>query len=109
MFITFGNLAIVATHVLPMKNQLPLIVLAGFHGVAGLIILVLTEVLVFTGQTGAVFSLVGVGGALIGVGGLLLVLLRAGKSFLPRQTIFRILPICLLLMTTSFVLGYLVI
>jgi len=106
VFILIGYLAILATRVLPIKNSLPLIVLAWFHGVAGLIIFILPEVLVITGQTGAIFSLVGVGGALIGVGGLLLVLLRTGKSFLPRQTIFRILPILLLFMTASFVLGY---
>lgn len=105
VFIIFGYLAIMTTRVLPMKNNLPLMVLAFFHGVAGLIIFVLPEVLVFTGQTGPIFSLVGVGGALIGIGGLLLVLLRAGKSPLSRQTIFRILPILLLLMTASFVLG----
>ena len=105
VFIIFGYLAIITTRVLPMKNNLPLMVLAFFHGVAGLIIFVLPEVLVFTGQTGPIFSLVGVGGALIGIGGLLLVLLRAGKSPLSRQTIFRILPILLLLMTASFVLG----
>lgn len=106
VFIIFGYLAIMATRLLPMKNSLPLIVLALFHGVAGLIIFVLPEVLVFTGQTGPIFSLVGLGGALIGIGGLLLVLLRAGKSPLSRQTIFRILPILLLLMTASFVFGF---
>lgn len=105
VFIIFGYLAIMTTRVLPMKNNLPLMVLAFFHGVAGLIIFVLPEVLVFTGQTRPIFSLVGVGGALIGIGGLLLVLLRAGKSPLSRQTIFRIFPILLLLMTASFVLG----
>ena len=106
VFIIFGYLAIMSTRILPMKNSLPLIVLALFHGVAGFIIFVLPEVLVFTGQTGPIFSLVGVGGALIGIGGLLLVLLRSGKSLFSRQTIFRILPILLLLMTASFVLGF---
>ena len=106
VFIIFGYLAIMSTRILPMKNSLPLIVLALFHGVAGLIIFVLPEVLVFTGQTGPIFSFIGVGGALIGIGGLLLVLLRSGKSLLSRQTIFRILPILLLLMTASFVLGF---
>ena len=106
VFTIFGYLAIMSTRILPMKNSLPLIVLALFHGVAGLIIFVLPEVLVFTGQTGPIFSLIGVGGALIGIGGLLLVLLRSGKSLLSRQTIFRILPILLLLMTASFVLGF---
>jgi hypothetical protein len=106
VFIIFGYLAIMATRIFPIKNSLPLIVVAVFHGVAGLIIFILPEVLVFSGQTGPIFSLVGFGGALIGIGGLLLVMLRAGKSLLSRQTIFRILPILLLLMTVSFVLGF---
>jgi hypothetical protein len=106
VFIIFGYLAIMATRIFPIKNSLPLIVVAVFHGVAGLIIFILPEVLVFSGQTGPIFSLVGFGGALIGIGGLLLVMLRAGKSLLSRQTIFRILPILLLLMTASFVLGF---
>ena len=106
VFIIYGFLAIMVTRVLPMKNSWPLIVLALFHGVAGSIIFVLPEVLVFTGQTVPLFALVGVGGALMGIGGLLLVLFRAGKSLLSRQTIFRILPILLLLMTASLVLGF---
>jgi hypothetical protein len=106
VFIIFGYLAIMATRIFPIKNSLPLIVVAVFHGVAGLIIFILPEVLVFSGQTGPIFSLVGFGGALIGIGGLLLVMLRAGKSLLSSQTIFRILPILLLLMTASFVLGF---
>ena len=50
--------------------------------------------------------LVGLGGALIGVGGLLLSFLKAGKPILPRETIFRILPELLLLMTAAFVAGF---
>jgi hypothetical protein len=106
VFIIVGYLAIMATRILPIKNSLPVIVVAVFHGVAGLIIFILPEVLVFSGQTGPIFSLVGFGGALIGIGGLLLVMLRAGKSLLSRQTIFRILPILLLLMTAFLVLGF---
>ena len=106
VFILFGYLAIMATRFFLMENSLPWIMVAVFHGVAGLIIFILPEVLVFTGQTGPIFSLVGFGGALIGIGGLLLVMLRAGKSLLSRQTIFRILPILLLLMTAFLVLGF---
>ena len=106
VFIIGGYLAIMATRILPIKNSLQVIVVAVFHGVAGLIIFILPEVLVFSGQTGPIFSLVGFGGALIGIGGLLLVMLRAGKSLLSRQTIFRILPILLLLMTAFLVLGF---
>ena len=106
MLIILSFLAIMATRIFQMKNKLPLIVLALFHGVAGLIIFVLPIVLVPTGHVGPIFSLVGVGGALIGIGGLLLVMLKAGKPLLSRQTIFKILPGLLLLMTTAFVLGF---
>ena len=51
-------------------------------------------------------ALVGVGGALIGVGGLLLSFLKAGKPILSRETILKILPGLLLLMTICFVAGF---
>jgi hypothetical protein len=47
-----------------------------------------------------------VGGALIGLGGLLLSFLKAGKPILSRETIFKVLPGLLLLMTACFVAGF---
>jgi len=42
----------------------------------------------------------------MGLGGLLLALLKAGKPLLSRETIFRILPVLLLIMTALFVAGF---
>lgn len=80
--------------------------LALVHGIAGMIIFLYPIVLSMQGITNPVFSFVGVGGALIGLGGLLLAFLKAGKPLLSRDLIFMILPILLLLMTASFVIGF---
>ncbi|MGD9900365.1 MAG: hypothetical protein AB7T22_14670 [Calditrichaceae bacterium] len=80
--------------------------LAMVHGIAGMIIFLLPVIYSLQGITRPVFSFVGLGGALIGVGGLLLAFLKAGKPILSRDLIFMILPLLLLLMTASFVIGF---
>jgi hypothetical protein len=82
------------------------LVLTVVHGVTGLIIFALPLVLVATGQVMPIFSLVGMGGALIGIGGLSLFLLKTGKPILSRQTVLKLLPGLLLVMTFAFVLGF---
>ena len=82
------------------------IVLAIVHGVAGLIIFLLPIILSVQGAFPAGYSLVGMGGALIGLGGLLLAFLKTGNSILSEKTIFRLLPMFLLLMTAAFVSGF---
>jgi len=106
VFAIVGFLAIVITRSVPMKNKLPVIVLACVHGIAGMMIFLLPVIMAISGTSHPAFSLVGVGGALIGVGGLLLALLKAGKPLLSRETIFRVLPGLLLLMTAAFVAGF---
>jgi len=106
VFAIVGFLAIVITRSVPMKSKLPVIVLACVHGIAGMIIFLLPVIMAISGTSHPAFSLVGVGGALIGVGGLLLALLKAGKPLLSRETIFRVLPGLLLLMTAAFVAGF---
>jgi hypothetical protein len=81
-------------------------VLALVHGLAGLLIFGLPIVLSLRGDAPAGFVLVSVGGALIGLGGLLLAFLRAGRSVVPRRTIYAILPGLLLLTTAAFVIGF---
>jgi hypothetical protein len=106
VFVIVGFLAILTTRLLPLKNKLPVIVLAIVHGIAGLIIFLLPILWSLTGRAAPGFALVGVGGALIGIGGLLLSFLKAGKPILSRETIFRVLPGLLLLMTAAFVAGF---
>ena len=105
-FVIVGFLAILTTRLLPMHNKVPVIVLAVVHGIAGLTIFLLPILFSLAGQARPGFSLVGVGGALIGVGGLLLALLKAGKPLVSRQTILKILPGLLFLMTLAFVTGF---
>jgi hypothetical protein len=106
IFVTVGFLAVLTTRLLPLHNKLPVIVLAVVHGIAGLTIFLLPVLFSLSGKAPPGFSLVGVGGALIGVGGLLLGLLKAGKPLLSQETILKILPGLLLLMTLAFVTGF---
>lgn len=106
VFVIIGFLAITITRSFPMSSKLPTIVLAFVHGIAGMTIFLLPIILSMQGQTNPLFSLVGIGGALIGVGGLLLSFLKVGKPILSRETIFKVLPGLLLLMTLCFVIGF---
>ena len=106
LFAIIGFVAIIITRSFPMPGKLPIIVLAIVHGVAGITIFLLPIIFAITGQAKAGFALVGVGGMLIGLGGLLLSFLKTGRPILPRETIFRLLPGLLLLMTASYVAGF---
>ena len=106
IFTLIGFLAVVLTRSIPMQNKLPTIVIALVHGIAGMTIFLLPIIISMQGQMKPAFALVGIGGALIGIGGLLLSFLKAGKPILSRQTIFRVLPGLLLLMTACFVAGF---
>ncbi|MCJ7435911.1 MAG: hypothetical protein MUO77_20725 [Anaerolineales bacterium] len=106
IFAIGGFLAIMVTRALPMPGQLPTIVLTTIHGIAGMVIFLLPSILAANGTTRPGFALVGLGGALIGIGGLLLSFLKAGKPILSRETIFKVLPGLLLLMTVCFVAGF---
>jgi hypothetical protein len=106
VFAIFGFLAIGITRAIPMPGKLPTIVLAIVHGIAGMTIFLLPIILSVQAQTQPLFSLVGVGGALIGIGGLLLSFLKAGRPILSRETILKVLPGLLLLMTAFFVAGF---
>jgi len=106
VFATLGFLAIIITRLVPLKNILPVILLAAVHGIAGMIIFILPFLLAFTGRAAPGFALVGVGGALIGLGGLLLFFLKTGIPFLSRKTILQILPGLLFLTTAAFVIGF---
>jgi len=106
LFAIIGFAAVIVTRSFTMPGKLPVIVLAIVHGVAGMTIFLLPIVFAFTGQATAGFALVGVGGALIGIGGLLLSFLKTGHPILPRETIFKVLPGLLLLMTATYVAGF---
>ena len=106
VFAILGFLAIIITRAVPMKNKLPVLVLAVVHGIAGMTIFLLPFLLVFTSRAASGFVLVGLGGALIGLGGVLLSFLKTGKPILSRKTILKILPGLLFLTTAAFVFGF---
>ncbi len=106
LFTIVSFLAVILTRSIPMQNSLPVITIAVTHGIAGMTIFLLPIILSMQGSTPPLFSLVGVGGALIGIGGLLLSFLKTGRPILSRETILKILPGLLLIMTIFFVTGF---
>ena len=106
VFAIIGFMAVVLTRSIPMQNKLPTIIIALVHGIAGITIFLLPITLSIQGQAKPLFSLLGIGGALIGLGGILLSFLKAGKPILSRETILKVLPGLLLLMTFCFVIGF---
>jgi hypothetical protein len=106
VFVIVGFLAVTLTRSIPVPGKIPTLVLAVVHGIAGMTIFLLPIILSIQGKTPPLFSLVGLGGALIGLGGLLLSFLKAGKPIVTRETILKILPSLLLLMTICFVAGF---
>ncbi len=106
IFAITGFLAVVVTRILPIQITIQIAVLTTVHGVAGMTIFLLPILLALQGAVNPAFALVGLGGALIGVGGLLLSFLKMGKPILPRESILKILPGLLLMMTFCFVAGF---
>ena len=106
VFAILGFLTVSFTRLIPVAGKLSTILLAVVHGIAGMTIFLLPILLSLQGQTNHLFSFVGIGGALIGVGGLLLSFLKAGHPILSRETILKVLPGLLFLMTLSFIIGF---
>ena len=108
LFAIIGFLAVTVTRSIPIKNRVrvPTIIIAIVHGIAGMTIFLLPSILAANGTMNPSFALVGLGGAMIGLGGLLLSFLKTGRPIVPRETILKILPSLLLLMTICFVAGF---
>lgn len=106
LFVILGFLAVFITRLRPQTGKMPVLVLTLVHGIAGMIIFLLPLSVSFQGGAQPLFVLVSLGGGLIGVGGLLLSFLRASKPLLSQETILKILPGLLLLMTICFVVGF---
>lgn len=106
LFAIIGFTAVVLTRSIPMPGGLPVLVLAIVHGVAGMTIFLLPLALAWTGHAQPGFALVGIGGGLIGLGGLMLSFLKSGRPILARETILKVLPGLLLVMTATYVAGF---
>ncbi len=106
IFTIVGFLAVTLTRSISVPGKTPTLVLAFVHGIAGMTIFLLPIITSIQGKTHPLFSLVGIGGALIGIGGLLLSFFKTGKPILSRETILKVLPSLLLLMTICFVAGF---
>jgi hypothetical protein len=105
VFVLVGFVAIIVSrYVAP--GLIATVVLALFHGIAGMVIFLLPLILSLNGTAPLGFAWVGVGGGLIGAGGLPLSFLKAGSPILSRDTILSIFPALLLLTTAAFVAGF---
>ena len=104
-FCILGFLLVVSTRIF-VPGLGAIIILSLVHGVAGMVITLMPFALVWRGSVSPGFVLVGVGGTLIGLGGLLLSFLKTGKPIISHQTILKVLPGLLLLMTAAFVGGF---
>ena len=106
IFAIIGFAAVTLTRSIHTPGKTPTIVLAFVHGIAGMTIFLLPIITSMQGKAHPFFSLVGIGGALIGIGGLLLSFLKTGRPILSKETILKVLPGLLLLMTICFVAGF---
>jgi hypothetical protein len=106
LFAVTGMTAIIITRYVPMPGKLPVVVLAVVHAVAGMVIFLLPISAALSGEANPGFAFVGLGGAFIGLGGLLLSFLKTGRPILPRETIMKVFPGLLFLMTAAFVAGF---
>jgi hypothetical protein len=106
IFTILGFVAVVFTRSAPLQNRVQTMVITLVHGIAGITIFLLPIMISLQGQERPAFALVGLGGALIGMGGLLLSFQKVGRPIVSRDTILRIMPGLLLLMTICFVAGF---
>jgi len=104
-FAAIGLLGVIVT-----KSWVPgwpsTLTLSVVHGISGIAIVLLPTSAALRGAAPLGYGLVGIGGAIIGLAGLALALLQAGKPLMTRETVLRILPTVLLVVTTAFVLGF---
>ncbi len=80
-------------------------VVAGVHGVAGIVVVALPLALNLMGKTGSDFLFVSLGGLVIGSLGTMLVLSGSRLAIFDRELLLSVLPFSLFLTTLSFVIG----
>jgi len=104
LFSIAGLFAITITRFSSSKT-ISTITLAVVHGVAGIIIFILPIFLYAREKANPSLLFISLGASLIGIGGFLLALIQTGKPLLPRETVFKLLPWILLVMTVAFSIG----
>jgi len=109
VFTILGYLAVIITRMVNFPIRISTAILAIVHGMAGMVVFLLPSLLSAQGLTRPGFAFVGLGGALIGLAGLLLYFLRTGRPIVSREVILHILPAILLLMTSAFVVGFILV
>lgn len=101
-----GLLAIGLTRFIQTPRRIATLILALVHGIAGLTIFLLPLGMVAAQRTAPAFLLVSLGGALIGLMGLLLSFLRMGSPILSQEKLLKAFPLLLLVITVTYVLGF---
>ena len=104
VFSVMGLISIILSQNFTTKKTAT-IVLAFFHGIAGLLIVILPIIFAIKQILSPQVLLIGVGGACIGIVGLMFMFLKLRPSRALQNAIDSSFALLLLLMTTAFVLG----
>ncbi len=87
------------------SEKTALIMLTLVHGLAGIIVVWIPLVLVFSGQQNVRTLLISAGGIIIGAEGLLLASFKVGKTFIAPEKLYASFPMILFLASLAFVVG----
>ncbi len=90
------------------NNVVKVVIYAGIHSIAGLLIFFIPIFAIKNNSAPKGFYFVTVGGALIGIAGIALAILKSGSQFLffSREFVLAILAPLLLLMTLAYIWGF---
>ncbi len=88
-----------------MADPAASIVVAGVHGVAGIVVVALPVALNFMGRAGSDFLFISLGGLVIGSLGIMLALSGSRLAIFNKELLLSVLPFSLFLTTLSFVMG----
>ncbi len=87
------------------SEKAAVIVLTIVHGLAGIVVVWIPLVLVFSGKQNLLTLLISAGGIIIGAEGLLLASSKMGKTLIATEKIYASFPTILFLASAAFVLG----
>ncbi len=100
-----AGFALVVTAKLVRPGLASTAIVTSVHGLAGLLVSGLPLALCLTGERPPGYALVGLGGMVVGAMGLLLALERFGKPLASKESIYRAMPVLLLVISALFVAG----
>ncbi len=104
MFLIVGFISVIVSRFFK-NNLIKTIILAFFHTVSGILIVLIPVLLFLTKKAPPKIIFISIGGSLIGIGGILLFFIKAGKPILSKKIVYRILSPLLFFVTLFLVSG----